>query len=150
MVLVPTCFVHCWFSFCLPCSMACKTWWWNVLHSIQNVWLIQPCQSASTAQLLLSSDPWKWTSHQNSLAIIGFLWWRYCGHKHCALVGKNIERLWQKCGLKCPATFWKACHSNLLCEKAKVEHIKKKKSKNFSESHSAKAEHWFSPYQWKY
>ena len=82
-------------------------------------------QCASTAQLLLSSDPWKWTSHQNSLAVIGFLWWRYCGHKYCTSAGKNIERLWQKCG---PAAFWKACHSNSLCEQAKVdEHIKKKK-----------------------
>jgi hypothetical protein len=31
--------------------------------------------------------------------IIGFLWWIYCGHKSCALLGEKIEEYWQNLDL---------------------------------------------------
>lgn len=38
-----------------------------------------------------------------------FLWWRYCGHKYCALLDEKIWAKWPKFRSEWPVMIWKAC-----------------------------------------
>jgi len=41
-------------------------------------------------EMLLCFPPRKWNSYLKSPALIGFLWWWYCGHTRYASLGSNI------------------------------------------------------------
>lgn len=77
---------------------------------------------------------WKWSCHWNSQVVTGCLWWRYCEHKYCSLLGEKIKVFWWKFGPKRPAVVWHACHHNSRCEQAKSQWIYSRKWISFSES----------------
>jgi hypothetical protein len=113
----------------------------RVLYHIWFWWLIfNGVQAHHRASSCWAFGVWMWNSHRNSLAVIGFLWWRYFGHKYSVL----IKGYWRKFGPERPAAFGKACHHNSWFEQARICCMYLRKFINFSESHDRKVKHWFS------
>ena len=102
----------------------------------------QLCWRMWISKQLLSFDIWKWNSHQNLLAVIGFLWWRYCEHEDYASLNEKIMGYWDKFWTEQPAAVWKACHHNLSLEQARNRHVQE--SWRISKRAITQVKHWFS------